>query len=335
MDNDATLKDGLAQRRRETLQRCADEAAAMQTPLLFGMTTSLALQSVPMPGHCDLDADALHTTASTHAKRVRSAGSTPHVWKPYTGDAGVLVQRGVFALDLFHTWAQLSSHVPLADLVMLGDAIIMAKAGDDADATYQQLIDFVHAMPYFRGKTACLNALPLIRPNVRSPKETESRLAATTHGIPCPVANHTVPGVAFASGATMTLDLAWPEYQVAVEYDGDQHRTDKQQWRRDKDKREQLQSRGWIIMTITALTLADEMARAEFAFRLARHLTARGARFEFLVVAMSLEELAARVASPLRAKSRSSQKEPREHGGRATQGDAGGEGRESRDESTA
>ena len=31
-----------------------------------------------------------------------------------------------------------------------------------------------------------------------------------------PVANYVVPDAAFASGAPITLDLAWPEFKVAV-----------------------------------------------------------------------------------------------------------------------
>ena len=47
---------------------------------------------------------------------------------------------------------------------------------------------------------------------------------------------------------------------------------------------------GWSFVA-TAASIANEDARAEFAFNVARALASRGAVFEFHVVAMSLEEL--------------------------------------------
>ena len=48
----------------------------------------------------------------------------------------------------------------------------------------------------------------------------------------------------------------------------------------------------WLVFVATAASIANEDARAEFAFNVARALASRGAVFEFHVVAMSLEELA-------------------------------------------
>lgn len=70
--------------------------------------------------------------------------------------------------------------------------------------------------------------------------------------------NYTVPGATFSNGAPITLDLAWPEFRVAIEYDGDHHRTDKNQWRRDNDKRELLRHHHWIVIIATAANMADE-----------------------------------------------------------------------------
>ena len=90
----------------------------------------------------------------------------------------------------------------------------------------------------------------------------------------------------------MSLDIAWVEFKVGVEYDGDHHRTDKVQWRRDNEKRERLRAPGWILIIVTAQNLIDEMSIAELALRIARRLAERGATIEFEVIAISLEELA-------------------------------------------
>lgn len=138
----------------------------------------------------------------------------------------------------------------------------------------------------------CVRALPLIMPGVDSPKESEERLSLLTHGIPQPVVNYVVPDMTFRSGAPVTLDLAWPEFKVAIEYDGDHHRTNKTQWRRDQEKRSKLVARQWITFVATAANLADEAACAEFSFNVARALALRGAIFDFQVIAMSIEQLA-------------------------------------------
>lgn len=294
MDQTFTLTQSLADRKAEVTRQCADEARRLRRRMLFGMTTSLALQSIPEPRRCDLDTTMLHTVSSTSARRVRAVASNsqPHIWKYVNDNVCIRIAPDVYALSPPHTWAQLSDHIPLDDLVMLGDAILERQRASDASSLY----GFLDGMTYFRGKQHCRRALPLLSPRVMSPMETRARLAAVLHGIPAPETGYAVPNARFASGVGMTLDMAWARFRVAVEYDGDQHRTDKDQWRRDREKREWLQSHGWVVMSITASSLADDMSRAEFAFRLARHLTARGATFTFAVQAMTLEEASKRLS---------------------------------------
>ncbi|PWG66614.1 hypothetical protein DF196_02940 [Bifidobacterium callitrichidarum] len=296
------MRDDLAQRKRDTLKRCTEEAKRLGRQLLFGMITALTLQSVPLPADCDLDAEVLHTVSSTKAKRIRVRNSPlrAHTWKAVSVAGRVRMNQHVFAIDLFHAWAQLAVHVPLLSLIALGDSIITATAqqpslakGRDASDIHRDFAVFVDGLASFNGKTACVRAAALVMPNVDSPKETECRLALQRHGIPCPVVNYTIPGMSFKSGVSMTLDMAWPEYRVGVEYDGDQHRTDKAQWRRDQGKRDRLRVRGWMIFSVTAANLVDDSARSELAFSVARQLAIRGMEFDFRVVAMTVEQLAA------------------------------------------
>ena len=260
-----TMSESLAQRKRDMVARCTEEAKRAGKKLLFGMTTSLALQSVPIPADCDLDSAKLHTVSSVKSKRFRTrhAPLQTHIWKHAAKAANVEMNQHVFALDLFHVWAQLAPYVSFESLIVLGDAVITATSKQ-----------------------------PVLAKDRDAPKESEERLSLVAHGIPQPVANYVVPDAAFASGAPITLDLAWPEFKVAVEYDGDHHRTSKTQWRRDQEKRGMLVGRRWLVFIATAASIANEDTRAEFAFNVARALASRGAVFEFHVVAMSLEELA-------------------------------------------
>lgn len=48
------------------------------------------------------------------------------------------------------------------------------------------------------------------------------------------------------------LDMGWEDVKVAVEYDGDQHRTDRRQYVKDIHRLEMLQRRGWIVVRVIA-----------------------------------------------------------------------------------
>ena len=288
----------LAQRRTVTARQCTAAARAVNKRLLFGMSTSLKLHAVPLPRSCD--DDMLHTVSSSKAKRVRTNPGTltNHIWAPLPLAHNTRINQHVYALDPFHTWAQLSERMPLSSLIPVGEAIITAIArqpasanGRTPEAIHRDFAAALAGMPRFKGKRRCLQAMTLIRPHVDSLQESELNLAMLAHGLPRNIANHTFPDLKFRSGVAMTLDMAWPEYRVAVEYDGDQHRTEKDQWRRDQEKRERLRGLGWSISVATAGTLDDDAAKADFVFPVARQLALRGAEVPFRLIARPLDEM--------------------------------------------
>lgn len=54
------------------------------------------------------------------------------------------------------------------------------------------------------------------------------------------------------------IDLAYPELKIAIEYEGDGHRTNKKQWRIDIQRQRDLEARGWIVIRLTELDLRDD-----------------------------------------------------------------------------
>lgn len=46
--------------------------------------------------------------------------------------------------------------------------------------------------------------------------------------------------------------MCWLSVKVAVEYDGERHRTDRKQWRDDIARREALDDHGWKLVVVTA-----------------------------------------------------------------------------------
>lgn len=93
-------------------------------------------------------------------------------------------------------------------------------------------------------------ALPLVDAGAQSPRESYLRLLLIDAGLPRPRTQLPVldaDGIPFAF-----LDLGWEEPMVAVEYDGEQHRTDRRQYVKDIRRIETLERMGWIVVRVVA-----------------------------------------------------------------------------------
>ncbi|MBE7163451.1 MAG: DUF559 domain-containing protein [Williamsia herbipolensis] len=78
--------------------------------------------------------------------------------------------------------------------------------------------------------------------------ETRTRLVVHVAGLPAPVLQHRVT---FPRGGHARLDLAWPEHKVALEYDGEDHRTP-QQHAHDLERDAALAELGSRVLRVTA-----------------------------------------------------------------------------------
>lgn len=101
---------------------------------------------------------------------------------------------------------------------------------------------------HVRGLRRLETALDLVDPGAQSPRETYLRLLLVDAGLPRP---QTQIAVAGGDGLTVAyLDLGWPEYMVAVEYDGDHHRSDRAQYVKDIRRLEMLERMGWLVIRV-------------------------------------------------------------------------------------
>lgn len=120
--------------------------------------------------------------------------------------------------------------------------------------TPDEVGDRIRQWGRFPGRGTILAALPRARVGVESPKETETRLRIVDAGLPEPVVQHEVWD---RHRLIARIDLAYPQWKIAVEYEGDGHRTDAAQWRRDIQRQRELEDRGWIVIRLTQLDLTD------------------------------------------------------------------------------
>lgn len=91
-------------------------------------------------------------------------------------------------------------------------------------------------------------AIDRVRSGVDSRRETQLRLLLVAGGLPEPDLD---VEVAVGAGIVLHPDLSYRTWRVAFEYEGDIHRTDPKQWRRDIERRELLESAGWRVIRVT------------------------------------------------------------------------------------
>jgi len=157
--------------------------------------------------------------------------------------------RGLPVTSPVDTWLDLA-RVPaltVEDLVIAGDAfctrtpdLLGALVGAAAEAGG-------------RGRRLLRDAGPLLRRGSGSPMETRARLAFGRGGLPEPELNAAV----FAEDGQFIarVDFLWRDARVVVEYEGDQHRTDRRQWQSDIQRTRLLESLGWRVVRMTAADL--------------------------------------------------------------------------------
>jgi very-short-patch-repair endonuclease len=112
-----------------------------------------------------------------------------------------------------------------------------------------------------------ITALKLVDPLSESPWETRLRLIFIDEGLHGFVLQYKV------MGGIYRLDAAWPRLKVAVEYDGEHHRTSEQH-AKDLERWNRLRAAGWIVITVTARNITS--GRDEFVAQVRRELLLRG-----------------------------------------------------------
>ncbi|MGC7313001.1 endonuclease domain-containing protein, partial [Mycobacteroides abscessus] len=105
----------------------------------------------------------------------------------------------------------------------------------------------------------CWTAIDLMDAGAESPKETWLRLVLVTAGLPRPqtqILVHNGDHVPLAY-----IDMGWEDMMVGVEYDGDQHRSDRRQYVKDIKRLELLERLGWRIVRVVSEDHPDDVVR--------------------------------------------------------------------------
>jgi len=146
------------------------------------------------------------------------------------------------------------------------DALVAATALEMAEVEV-----LVLRCPGRRGIRFARRALSLVDGGAQSPKETWLRLLLVEGGLPRPRTQ--IPVLDERGHLFAYLDMGWDEIMVAVEYDGEQHRTDRRQYMWDLRRLERLESLGWIVVRVVAGDRREDIlgrVRAAIARRASR-----------------------------------------------------------------
>lgn len=191
---------------------------------------------------------AVPRTAGVQGRRLRE------------GRAETRTLRGLPVIDPVATLFTCAKDLTLGQAVAMIDALV-TTASDypglmpaQPMSTREEIARRLEEWGRFPGSGIIRAALPMARERVESPKETETRLVIIDSGLPEPVVQFEV----FAGRTRLgRIDLAYPQWKIAIEYEGDHHRTSKDQWRTDIQRQRHLEGEGWAVIRLTQADLDD------------------------------------------------------------------------------
>lgn len=225
----------------------------------------------------ELDVSVLGNGSLPRGRGVRGHRASPAA-------TSTRIVQGLRVASFATMWASMGASMSRDELVALGDyGCRVWRTGENRPhpgrpplATPAQL-DAAATASRRRGAATLREALPLIRLDAWSPRETATRLLLIDAGLPEPRLN---VDVSDAHGDFLACpDLAYPELKIAIEYQGQLHGM---QYAMDIERVERLRAEGWIVIQVTSETLRfpNIVARRVRAALMERGWTPEGDTFE-------------------------------------------------------
>jgi hypothetical protein len=166
-------------------------------------------------------------------------------WLHRVADDETQIVAGIPVTTPARTAFDLACRYPVAKSVAAIDAL--------ARATRLQLEDGQLLADCYKGHRnvrRARRALALVDAGAQSPRETWLRLLLIEAGYPRPQTQ--IPVYGEYGELVVFLDVGWAGVKIALEYEGDHHRTDRRQFNRDIARCEALPDLGWIAIRVTA-----------------------------------------------------------------------------------
>jgi very-short-patch-repair endonuclease len=234
--------------------------------------TSALLWPLPLPLPVELEArkcGLIHVTRRHEIGRVKRRGVVGHRAPLLARD--VRMVNGAVLTSPEWTWVDLAGILGRAALLAAGDALL---ARNGPLSSVEAMSEVVQRRAKVKGIRLAREVLPLLRTGVDSPQESKLRLRILDAGLPEPAVTQAVFDE--YGSYVSTPDLQYRNYRIALEYEGDHHRLDPEQWGRDIERDDRLRGMGWIVLRFSKLQLGRGWAESELKLR--RALAERGWR---------------------------------------------------------
>jgi hypothetical protein len=226
----------------DLLARCRALATVLDDGVAFSHVTALRLIGVDLPWTMAND-ERLHVTTRNPEERPQRPGVVGH-WtrQPFLE---VTDHLGLRVTAPRQTWTHVAVDLLPDDVVVLGDALMRR---DLRLTTPAELRDIAFRTKKVKGIVRAREQIARMRSGTESVMETRTRLLIVGAGLPCPEVNEDVHDA--AGNHVARVDLLYRRWKIAIEYDGDLHRTDRRTWQNDIRKRRALRALGWIVIVV-------------------------------------------------------------------------------------
>jgi hypothetical protein len=217
---------------------CSAYAVCLAPDQLFSHVTAARLLGIPLPYRLES-----RRAIDVWAPQIqpRGDGVMGHRSAPLPS----IVTRGLPVVAPARVWVQLAPLLDHASLVAAGDSLVRRK---HPLSSLDELTRAVRGAKGVRGVRSLRAALLDVRPGTDSPMESRLRLLLVSSGLPEPVIGNTI--FDSTGGFVGTPDLAYVRQKIAIEYEGDGHRTDPAVFADDIERRERMQEAGWYVIRV-------------------------------------------------------------------------------------
>ncbi len=244
---------------RRIHRRAMEYAVIMSPAAFFSHVTAAVLWDAPLPRSilAQWHAAAIDVSVFWPSRAPRGVGIHGHAVRADLATVRVQSGSGLRLASAATTWAMLGGVLchPY-DLIAVADYFVRAPVSGtrrEPLATYEQLSAAV-AAGRRQGSARLRLALSRVRQGSASRPETWTRLTLVDAGLPEPVSDYTVRD---ASGRFLAwVDLAYPQWRIAIEYDGVHHSAGAQR-ERDVERYAALEAAGWRVIRVTRTMLFE------------------------------------------------------------------------------
>lgn len=233
----------------------ANRAAALRAYTDLDDTSVLASLSaahvwgVPLPSGCGGDW-RIHLARRRGSSFPRRSNVVGHLLSFLPDE--VVEYDGVRVTSPARTWLDLASGLAVQDLVAAGDYLACSH-GDGfprpraALCSTDELRDVISRHRGMRGIKTAREAIELVRVGADSAPETHMRLALIDAHLPEPVLNHVL--IDQWGVPQLWPDAAYPQWGIALQYDGGHH-AEEEQYQRDIERQDRTLALGWLEVRV-------------------------------------------------------------------------------------